>query len=333
MPIGEQGRVKDPVIARELENLYRLIQQRQIDGKTVNVRQLAIDIGKVMPPGALQTLEAYFSGQTAARRLKLADNEDSTGVVLDVKGQGSQTALQVLQFATSANGITALCSGSGTTGFFENNASDGKAMELRSASFSGGTKECLKVLHTGVGDGILIDTSLQNFHSAIDCQGHRGSLMQRSQIRMQAYSPALELRDKDNTVSWNVALSDNDSDSLVMGRGSCPGDGIMPAFKIDTSDQIYLGTNASPVKSQMVFTIFLATPAIAAGGQKTNTFGATGVAVGDICRCSHTTDYDPGVLIDARVAAADLLRVTVFNQTSGSYSLPGGTLRVQVWHY
>lgn len=55
---------------------------------------------------------------------------------------------------------------------------------------------------------------------------------------VQAYSPAYALLNKDNSVEWYAGLADNDSQAFYIGKGYGPGQGVAPALKIDTSNNI-----------------------------------------------------------------------------------------------
>lgn len=57
-------------------------------------------------------------------------------------------------------------------------------------------------------------------------------------IRLQAYSPSIELVNKDATAGWSVGLADNDSQSFVIGQSYGPGQGVTPALRVDTGNNI-----------------------------------------------------------------------------------------------
>lgn len=63
-----------------------------------------------------------------------------------------------------------------------------------------------------------------------------GTVASAAALRIQAYSPSIELLDKDAVQNWYFGINDDDSDALYIGRGYGPNQGITPAIHVRKSD-------------------------------------------------------------------------------------------------
>ncbi|MBI4812217.1 tail fiber domain-containing protein [Candidatus Falkowbacteria bacterium] len=69
-----------------------------------------------------------------------------------------------------------------------------------------------------------------------------------SGIKVYGYSPAVELLDKDSIMNWHIGIDDNDDNKFLIGRGYGPGQGVVQAITIDTSDNVGIGTTGPSYK-------------------------------------------------------------------------------------
>ena len=60
----------------------------------------------------------------------------------------------------------------------------------------------------------------------------------QSGIKVQGYSPSIELMDKDSVQNWYIGIDDNSSNRFEIARGYGPGQGITPAITIDSADVV-----------------------------------------------------------------------------------------------
>lgn len=67
-------------------------------------------------------------------------------------------------------------------------------------------------------------------------------------LRIQGYSPAIELMDKDNMQNWYMGIDDNDANKLLIGRGYGPGQGVAQAVTIVASDNNVGIGNTAPTQ-------------------------------------------------------------------------------------
>ncbi len=75
----------------------------------------------------------------------------------------------------------------------------------------------------------------------IDARQPTGAEATASVMRVFAYSPAIELMDKDSAQNWHIGIDDNDSDALVIGKGYGPGQSVTPTIRIDkTTERVLL---------------------------------------------------------------------------------------------
>ena len=72
---------------------------------------------------------------------------------------------------------------------------------------------------------------------------------------------------------------------------------------------------------------------IADGAVANQNVTVQGAALGDQAVASFSLGTGNGVMISARVIAADTVQVTVFNKSGGALDLASGTLRVETWSY
>jgi hypothetical protein len=63
-------------------------------------------------------------------------------------------------------------------------------------------------------------------------------------IRVQGYSPSIELLDKDSQQNWHIGIDDNDGNKLKIGRGYGPNQGLY-AVAIDTGDNVLFRANVT----------------------------------------------------------------------------------------
>jgi hypothetical protein len=63
-------------------------------------------------------------------------------------------------------------------------------------------------------------------------------------IRVQGYSPSIELLDKDNQQNWHIGIDDNDANKLKIGRGYGPNQGLY-AVAIDAGDNVTFRANVT----------------------------------------------------------------------------------------
>jgi hypothetical protein len=79
-----------------------------------------------------------------------------------------------------------------------------------------------------------------------------------SGIRVQGYSPAIELLDKDSVQNWYIAIDDNVTNNFQIARGYGPGQGINGVIEITSSDNVGIGiTNPS---NKLVVDGYIQTP-------------------------------------------------------------------------
>jgi hypothetical protein len=57
-------------------------------------------------------------------------------------------------------------------------------------------------------------------------------------IRVQGYSPSVELLNRDNTQNWYFGIDDNDAKKFKIGRGYGPNQGVPAAVSIDAGDNV-----------------------------------------------------------------------------------------------
>jgi hypothetical protein len=86
------------------------------------------------------------------------------------------------------------------------------------------------------GDRFVVTRAVTD-QNAINATLALGAEATQSVVKAQAYSPAIELLDKDATQSWHFGLDDNDSKAAVIGQGYGPGQGLAPAIKIDVATE------------------------------------------------------------------------------------------------
>ena len=64
-------------------------------------------------------------------------------------------------------------------------------------------------------------------------------------IRVQGYSPSVELLNRDNTQNWFFGIDDNDAKKFKIGRGYGPNQGVPAAVAIDAGDNVTFRANVT----------------------------------------------------------------------------------------